>query len=107
MNFFKRPPLRFDIVVVIGHVGVFHVDPVTYALAHLLPFVLILENGFLALIVKRLNPVSFDLFFAVETELFFHFEFHGKSVRIPARFSQNVPALHRLKARDNVLHDAR
>ncbi len=107
MDLRNRPPHRFDIIVVIGNVRAIHIDPIAHAVAHLFPFALIFPDGFFTLRNKRLDPVFFDILFAVHPERFFHFEFHGKSVRIPTRLTQNVLAFHRLKAGHDVFHDAR
>ena len=106
-NGFERPPHRFDIIVVIGDVRMLHIHPVTEAVAHLFPFVGIFPDGLLAFLYERFDTVFFDILFAVEPEFLFDFEFYGKSVSIPARFSQNVLTLHRLISRNNILHNAR
>ena len=106
VDLFQRPPLRFDIVVVISDVGIVHIAPIAHAVRHLLPFVRILPDGFFAFADERFDAVCLDLRLMVESELLFHFQLDGKPVRIPARFSQNVHPLHRLIAGDDVLHHA-
>lgn len=52
-------------------------------------------------------PVLFDVLLAVHAEELFHLQLDGQTVRIPARLSEDVLALHRLIAGDDVLHHAR
>ena len=87
MDFFERPPLRFDVVVMIGHVRIVHVAPISYAIRHPFPFAGILPDGFFTFFYKRFYAVRLDFRLVIETELLFHFQFHGKPVRIPARLS--------------------
>ena len=103
----ERPPLRFDVLIVICYVGVLHVGPVTDAVAHLLPFGFIFPNGFFAFLDERLYAVLFYLFFTVKPEKLFDFKLYGQAVCIPAGFSEHIIALHRLKARYYILHTAR
>ena len=87
VDFFECPPLRFDVVVMIGHVRIVHVAPISYAIGHPFPFAGILPDGFFTFFYKRFYAVRLDFRLVVETELLFHFQFHGKPVRIPARLS--------------------
>ena len=102
----ERPPHRLDILVVVGDVGVLHVRPITYAVGHDLPLVLIFPHGFLALLDERLDAVALDVLLAVHAELLFHLEFDGEPVGIPARLPADIEPLHGLVAGDDVLHDA-
>ncbi len=77
VHLLQSPPLRFDVLVVVRNVGIFHISPITYAVAHYLPFVLVLPHGFFALLYERLYAVIFYLLFAVKPERLFHFEFDG------------------------------
>ena len=106
-NFFERPPDRLDILVVVGDVRVLHVRPVADALGHFLPFALVFPDAFLALFDERLDAVLFDVLLAVHAEELFHLQLDGQAVRIPTRLSEDVFALHRLIAGDDVLHHAR
>ena len=107
VHFFQRPPLRFDIIVVIRNVRIIHIAPVPHAIGHLFPFRGILPYGFFTFADERLDPVRLDLRFMIEAQFLFHFQFHGKPVRIPARFTKNVIALHRAVSRNDVFHYAR
>ena len=65
-NVFKRPPDRLDVVVVVRHVRVFHVRPITDALRHALPLGLILPHALFALRNKRFDAVLFYIMLAVD-----------------------------------------
>ena len=106
-DLFERPPDGFDVFIVVGDIRVFHICPIADAFGHLFPFALILPDAFLAFFDKRLDAVFFDVLLAVHAEGFFHFQLDGKAVRIPPRLAEDVLALHRLIAGDDVLHDAR
>ena len=106
-NVFERPPLRLDIIVVVGNVWVFHVHPIAHAVGHFLPLGLVLPHALFALLNKRLDAVLLDVLLAVHAELFLHLELDGQTVSVPAGFARGVIALHRLEARNNILHDAR
>ena len=107
VDLLERPPDRFDIIVVIGDVGMLHVHPVADAVAHLFPLALVLPDGLLALLDEGLDAVFFDVLLTVHAEGLLHFELDGQPVRVPARLAQDVFALHRLIAREDLLHDAR
>ena len=104
-DLFESPPNALDIFIVVCHVGIFHIRPVTDTFGHLFPFALIFPDALFALFDERLDTVFFDILLSVHTEQFFHFQFYGKSVRIPARLAQNVLALHRLITRHDIFHD--
>ena len=105
-DLFQRPPDRLDVLVVVGDVRVFHVRPVAHAFGHFFPFALVFPDAFLAFFDKRLDAVFFDVLLAVHAEHLFHFQLDGQTVRVPARFAQDVLALHRLIAGNDVLHHA-
>ena len=84
---FQRPPLRFDVIVVIRYVRGVHIAPVPYAVGHFLPLFRVLPYGLFTLFYKRLYAVRLDFRLVVEAEFFLHFQFHGQPVRIPARLS--------------------
>ena len=102
----ERPPLGFDVVVLVGDVGVLHVAPEANAVGHLLPHALVLPHGFLALLDEGLQAVLLDLLLAVQTQLLLDFELHGQAVGVPAGLAQHIFALHGLIARDQILDGA-
>ena len=103
---FQAPPFAFDIIVVVGHIGVFHVHPVADPVAHFLPFVQVLPHAFLALLDEGLDAVLLDLGLAVQAQLLFHFQLYRQAVGIPARFAQHVLPLHGVIPGDQILDGA-
>ena len=106
-NLLDRPPLRLDVVVLIGDVRMLHVRPIAYALGHALPLVLVLPDALLALADERLDAVLLDVLLAVHAEQFLDLQLDGQSVSVPPRLAQHVIALHRLVTRYDVLHNTR
>lgn len=102
----ERPPLGFDIGVVVGDVRIVHVGPEADGVREILPHLLVFPHALLALFQKRFDTVLFDLFLAADAELFFHLDFHGQAVRIPARLTRDVISLHGAIARDEVFYNA-
>ena len=106
VDLLEGPPFGFDVIVVVGDIGMFHVDPVTDLVGHLLPFVQILPHTFLALADEGLDAVGFDLLLAVKTKDFLHFKFDWQTVGIPAGLAGDGLALHGLIAGEEILDDA-
>ncbi len=100
---FEGPPFGFDVIILIGNVGVVHVGPEAHTVAHLFPFAFIFPNGFFALFDKGHHAIGFDLLLAVEAQLALYLQLHGQAVRIPARLAQHVVALHGAVAGDDIL----
>ena len=103
MDGLKGPPFGFDVIVVIGNIGIFHVGPEAYTVAHLFPFALVFPDGFLALLDKGGHPIGLDLLLAVQAQFFFHLQLHRKAMGIPARLAQHIVALHGAIAGNDVL----
>ena len=107
MDLLERPPFGLDVVVLIGDVGVLHVRPIPDAIGEAFPFALILPNALLALLDEFLDAIRLDLFLAVQAELLFHLQLHRQAVRVPPGLAQDIIAIHRLIAREEVLDAAR
>ena len=65
-----------------------HVRPIADSVAHLLPFGLVLPDGLLALLDKRLDAVIFDLRLAVDAQRLFNFQLNRQAMGIPAGLAQ-------------------
>ena len=102
----QRPPFAFDIVVVIGDIGVLHIRPEAHGTGKLLPHPLVLPDAFLAVLYKGLQAVFLNLILAVQAQLFFHFQLHRQAVGIPTGLAGHHIALHGAVARDHILDDA-
>ena len=106
VDLLHRPPFAFDVIVMVGDVGMLHVAPVADGVAHLFPFVQVFPDGLLAGLDERLDAVLLDLLLAVEAELLFNLQLDRQAVGIPAGLTQDGIALHRAIARDEVFHRA-
>ena len=71
-NFLQRPPLRFDKIVLIRNVWVFHIRPEADDVGELLPHPLILPNRCTAILDKWLDAIVFDLFLAIDADRLFN-----------------------------------
>ncbi len=101
----QGPPDRFDIVILIGDIGVVHIGPKTDPFRHLLPFTLIFPDRFFAFLDKGFHTKGLDLFLAIQTQPFFDFQFDRKPMGIPAGLAGDIVALHGPVAGDQVLDD--
>ena len=102
----QAPPYGFDIIVMIGDVGVLHIHPEAHAVRHILPQVQVLPDALLALLDKGLDAVGFDLRLAVQTKLLFHLQLYRQAVGIPAGDAQHGFSLHGLIAGNQILDGA-
>ena len=102
----ESPPLGFDVIVVISHIGIVHVRPEAHFAGELFPHSLIGPDGFLALLDKRLDAIGFDLILSLDADLLLHFQLYRKAVGVPSGFSRDLLALHGMITRDHVLDDS-
>jgi hypothetical protein len=100
------PPHAFDVAVMVGNIGVFHVQPVGNALGHVLPFAQIFPDALLALQDEGLDAVGFDIRLAGQPQRLFHLQLDGQAVGVPAGDAQHVFSLHGVVAGYQVLDGA-
>ena len=101
----QRPPLRLDILIVIGNVRMLHIRPETNGSGEILPHALVFPDTLLTFINKWLQAVLLDLILAVQTQGPLHFQLHRQSVSIPAGLPWHLIALHGAVAGDHILDD--
>ena len=106
MDLFQCPPFRFNIIIIIGDIGVLHIRPVANTFGKALPLIFILPDTLFAFLDKVLHAICFDLFLTIQPQLLFHFQLYGQTMGIPARFTQYVVAIHRFIAREEVFNAA-
>ena len=102
----QRPPCRFHVVVVQGHVGVVEVDPVGHAFGHLTPRRFVGPHRFTAGLVEFCHSEGFNRFVAHEVESLLDFDFNGKTVGVPPALSFDEKPLHGFPATDEILERA-
>ena len=103
---FQGPPFGFDVVIVVGNVGLLHIGPEADLAGEILPHALIFPHAFLAPVDEGGDAVALDLLFAVDAEELFDLELNGETVGVPAGLAGNVVALHHAVAGDHILDDA-
>ncbi len=103
----ERPDDALHVLRVERLVVVVEVDPAGLAGDVVLPLVGEGEHRLAALGVERVDAELDDLFLGLDAELAHGLELGGQAVRVPAEAPLDVPAAHRLVARDDVLDVAR
>ena len=102
----QEPPKRFDVLVVVGDVGVFHVDPVAHFVAEVGPLAGVHHYVLTALLVVLLDADALADVFLGDAKLFLYAKFNGEPVCVPACLALHLEALHRLEAAESVLDAA-
>ena len=102
----EQIPQGFDIAILIGDIGVVHVDPIAHLVREFFPLVgvfhhLLAAGGIVVVYANLLANILLG-----DTERFFHAELHGQSMSIPASLAQHLVALHGLEAAHDVLEGA-
>ena len=99
----ERPPGRFDVVVVEGHVRVVKVDPVRHPLGHFSPGCFVGPDRFSARLIELGHPVGFNGLVAHQIKSLLDFDLNGQAVRVPTAFPLDQEPLHRLPSANKVL----
>ena len=105
VNALERPPFTFDIIVIVGDIGVVHIRPKADGAGKIFPHALVFPHAFLAVRNKGLQPVLFYLVLAVQAQLLFHLQLYRQAVGIPAGLAGHHIALHGAVPGDHVLDD--
>ena len=103
---FQRPPNRFDVAFVVGHVSVVQLHPKAESLGQLFPVLHVGEDALLAFVDERFDAVFFDVFFGVDAEFFADFDFDGQTVGVPTGFATAVKTFHGFVTREHVFDRA-
>ena len=102
----EDPPAGFDVIVLQGDIGVFHIHPETDAVGHHFPVFDIAKDAFPAVAVEFGNAVFLDVAFGGKAEFLLNGHFHGQAVGVPAALAGDAAAFHRAVATDDVFKDA-
>ena len=103
MNLRKTPPHAFNVCRCHSPIRFIKINPETHAMCHRSKCVYVTCDGFATLVIKLCNTKFFDVTFAVKAQLFFNSNFNWKSMTIPSSFTNNLLALHCVKARKDIL----
>src|SRR3989344_2372693 len=101
----EHPPYRFHERLIHRAVCVLHVGPAADARNYFLPLMRIGEDARAARLVERINTVSDDFFFMLESELLLDDILYRKPVAIPAPHPRHPVAAQRPKSLHDVLDD--
>ena len=107
VDLLEKIPQSLYVTVVIGYVGVVHVNPVTDSFGHRHPFAGVLHYLGAATAVVLLYGNLFADIRLGNAEFLFNPEFHGQSVGVPARLAAYAEPRLGLIAADGVLDRAR
>ena len=99
---FQDPPHRFDVVICIGDVGFLQINPESDPVRQPLPFLDIVKRRLTAKFVERPDTILLDLALAVEAQALLNFYLNWQSVSIPTPTTDDMLALHRVIARENI-----
>ena len=102
IELFEQPPYRLHIFRSIGDISLVHIDPIPHFFRQIAPHVGVAHDGFSAcsIVLIYANGCS-DIFFG-NPEFFFHPEFNGQPVGIPASFSFDLKPFLGFIATENV-----
>ena len=103
----EDPPDRFDIVVLIGNVGIVEVQPETDAPGQFVPLCFLFPNAFAALLIELGNAIFLNLLFLLDTKRFFYLNFNRQTVGVPAGFTLNAVTLHGTQATNQIFDGSR
>ena len=102
----QQVPQRLDVFVVVGDIGILHVDPVPHLAREALPLVGIGHHlaaaGIVVLFDRDFRP---DILFG-DSEFLLDAQFHGQAVGIPASLAVHKETALRLVTADNILDRA-
>ena len=99
---FQRPPHALDVTLVIGDIGLVQVNPKAQPLGEPLPFLHVPPDALLAFDDKPFDAVIFDLFLAVNPQLFANLDLDRQPVGVPAGLPLAAVTPHRAVARKQV-----
>ena len=102
----EDPPDGFHVFHVHGAVTVLEIDPAPHALDDRFPLGSVTEHDTAAGFVELVDAVFFDLFFAVQVQIFFHFVLDRQTVAVPAEGAFAIFAQHGLVTGNDILDRA-
>ena len=102
----EQPPQRLDVLVVVGDVGVVHVDPVAHLARELLPHARELHDGLAARAVVLLDGDAAADVLLRDAELLLDAQLHGQAVGVPSGLAVHEVAALGLVAAEDVLDRA-
>ena len=106
VKFLQEVPQRFDILVVVGDVGIVEVHPISHLLGQVGPFARIFHHLAAAGSVVFVHGDFLADILLGDTEHFLYAQFDGQSVGIPSGLATHLVALHGLEPAEGILDGA-
>ena len=106
VELFEQPPNRLHIFGSIGDIGLVHIDPIPHLFGQITPYVCVAHHSFAACRIVLVHADRFSDIYFGNSEFFFHTEFNGKTMCIPACFSFNLKSFLGFIATENVFDGA-
>ena len=103
-KFFERPPDRFGVGRIHGHIIIIHVYPATEARNYAFPIGIISQDAFARGFIEFFDAVFLDIFFALQAQFLFDQIFDRQSMTIPTPTTSYMKALHGFETRNNVFY---
>ena len=107
IQLFEQPPQRFDILVVVGDIGVLHIHPVTHEVAQVGPFLGVHHHVAAAACIVFFNANAVADVFLCDAQFLFNAQLNGQSVGVPSCLAIHLESLHRLVTAEYVLDGTR
>ena len=99
----EKPPEGFDVLVVVGDVGMLQINPIAHLVGQVRPLIRVHHDVLAAGIVVVIHADFLTDILLGDAEALLHTQFHGKSVGVPSGLAVHLIALHGLIAQDGVL----
>ena len=102
----EQPPQAFDILIVVGDIGVLHINPVTHLMGKVCPLGGVHHHVLTATAVVVLDGnLGTDVFLG-DAQFLLHAKFHWQTVGIPTSLALHLETLHGLETTEGVLQRA-
>ena len=99
----EQPPQGFDVTVLVGNIGVVHIDPIAHLVREVFPFLGVFHHLLAAGGIVFINSNLLAYVLLGNAQSLLHAQLHRQSMRVPASLAQHLIALHGLKTADDVL----
>ena len=106
IELFEQPPNRFHIFGSISDIGLVHINPIPHFFCQITPNVCVAHHCFAACHIVLIHTDGFSNIFFGNSEFFFHTEFNGKTMCIPACFSFDLKSFLGFISTENVFDGA-
>ena len=93
-DLFQCPPLRFDKVIIISYIWVFHICPETYGRGKIFPHSFILPDTFLTFVDKWFQTILLNLILSIQSQKLLNFQLNRQSMGIPSCLTRYHVTLH-------------